>query len=410
MIGNASSLMVIQLLNMLIPIIMMPVLISSIGVNNFGIIAFAGYFSGILLIACDYGFVYTGPQQVSHNQTDTAFLSRLFSTITAIKLLFFLLSILVTVAFCFFYKVLSAEEKKVMFISLLAVAGNILTPVWFLQGIQQLRSLTIVTVIFKILQLGMLILFVSSKSDLILASLLFFGSNFLLGLVVFIYTVIKFNLRLNVPGRKDLLDQLQKGFNMFLSVFFSSIYIQGTGLMLGLLTGNNQTVAYYNSAEKIVRALTGLFNPLIQAFYPFISKLFLVDKKMAKVLFFKFFKLILIIAFVAAGALALMAGFIVDVLFGNTFEPAIVLIWILSPIVVFGNAGNMLGNNLFVHLKWEKTTVYVMFILAVVSMLLSYVLVNHYLANGAAISLLIVEALGAFLFFVYYSWKKAGIA
>lgn len=387
----------------------MPILIGSIGVNNFGIIAFAGYFSGILLIACDYGFVYTGPQQVSHNQSDKVFLSGLFSAITTIKILFFLLSIFVTVAFCFFYKALSVEEKKVMFISLLAVAGNILTPVWFLQGMQQLRSLTIVTVVFKILQLVLLMLFVSTKADLLLASLIFFGSNFLLGLVVFIYTINKFKLRLNIPDRRNLMDQLMKGFNMFLSVFFSSIYIQGTGLMLGLLTGNNQTVAHYNSAEKIVRALTGLFNPLIQAFYPFISKLFLIDIKMGKILFFKFFKLMLIIALVAAGVLALLAGFIVDVLFDNSFEPSIVLIWILCPIVVFGNAGNMLGNNLFVHLKWEKTTVYVMFVLAVVSLLLSYTLVSQYLAVGAAFSLVIVEALGAFMFFMYYSVKRAEI-
>jgi PST family polysaccharide transporter len=404
LLGNASSLMVIQLLNMFIPIIVMPILINRIGDVNYGSIAFAQYFSGILLIACDYGFVYTGPQQVSQNQDKNLLLNSLFNSITWIKLFFFFASILITIVFCSFYKGLTADESQVIYISLLAVIGNVLTPVWFLQGVQKLRALTIVTAVFKLLQLVLLVFCVSTKTDLILACWIFFGSSFLLGLVSFIYTTKKYALRFSFPEFVAIKDQLKRGYNMFFVVFFSSIYIQGTGLILGLVTGNNQTVAHYSAAEKIVRAITYLFNPFVQAFFPFISKMFLVSKEMGINLFFKFFRVLIVLTAICALVVFLSSGLIVHVLFDDTFEPSIMLIWILCPIIVFGNAGNLLGNNLFIQLGLERFTVIVTIFLAVLNTVLCLVFIRQFDSAGAALSLTIIEFLAPVLLFLYYRY------
>ena len=97
---------------------------------------------------------------------------------------------------------------------------------------------------------------------------------------------------------------------MFLSVFFSSVYINGTGVILGMLT-NDAVLGHYSAAEKIVRAVTYVFTPISQAFFPFISKMFMVNKEMGKLLFFKFLNIIAALAAVATIVVYFMSGWLV---------------------------------------------------------------------------------------------------
>jgi polysaccharide transporter, PST family len=404
-VGNFGSLFIIQLMNMVIPLIIMPVLVQQLGIDNYGIIVFAQYFSGFLMVACDYGFVYTGPKQVSQNQENRIFLDRLFSSITIIKLVFLCVSVLVVVLFC---QLGNAPEDTAMIlnISLLAVAGNVLTPLWFLQGAQRIRSLAIISVIFKLLQLIALIVFIHGRADLYLACWIFFGASFFLGLCSFIYTIYYFKIRFRFPLLTDLRNELKSGFHMFASVFFSSIYIHGTGIFLSLITANNELVGQYGAAEKIVRAVTSMFNPLVQAFFPFISKMFMVNNQMGGMLFFKFLNVILVVTVFTSLMVYLCSGLIVDMMFKPGMEPTILLIGILCPVIVFGNIGNLIGNNLYIQFGWERITVAVMFLAAVINSALCLALIPGNGAIGAAVALTATEMLAALCFFGYYRYKN----
>lgn len=406
--GNIGSLLIIQLLNYLIPVIVIPVLTNSLGDGGYGVFAFAQYFSGLLIFVCDYGFVYTGPQQVSQNQNNPGFLNRLFSAITCIRFGLFMACSLITLGFAFAGG-LTQDEKMAMILSLLGLAGNVLMPMWFLQGVQKLRALTILNVIFKVLQVALLWAFVNDKSDIVLACWIFFGTNFLLGISVFIFVMLVFGLQLHLPSWQMVKEELNKGYQMFLVVFFSSVYVQGTGVILGLMT-NNQVLGHYSAAEKIVRAVTYLFNPLAQAFFPFISKMFVLNREMGKMIFFKFLNLIVALAAVAAILLYFTSAWLVDVLLDPSFQPSILLIGILCPIVLFGNIGNMLGNNLFIQLGWQKYTVWVMLLMAILNTINTYVLVQHYQAVGAAAALSITEVLAPLIFIAIYQGKKKNTA
>lgn len=403
--ANVGSLFVIQLLNYLIPVIVIPILTHKLGDGNYGIIAFAQYFSGIMIFLCDYGFVYTGPQQVSQNQQNHGYLNSLFCSITTIRTIFFLFSIIITAVFCFSIN-FSSDEIQAIFISLLSVAGNLLTPLWFLQGYQKLRALAIINIVFKILQLVLIIVLIQLKTDLVLACLIIFGTNFLLGLVTFVYTLIKFKIKWTTPTMPVIKEQLRLGYHMFLAVFFSSAYIHGTGIILGLVTNNNQIVGHFSAAEKIVRAVTYMFNPLVMAFFPFISKMFVINRDMALQVFFRFLKLIILVTAFTAVILALTADFAVNLLLDESFANSSWLIIILSPIIVFGNVGNMLGNNLFIQLGWQKVTVMVVLILATINTAVCIALSHYYQATGASIALVSTEIISPVLFYFYYTQKK----
>lgn len=402
--GNIGSLLVIQLLNYLIPLVILPVMTQTLGDGGYGVFSFAQYFSALLVFVCDYGFVYTGPQQVSQNQGNQSFLHRIFSTITAIRFGLFVLCALVTLVFAFTYGT-SGQERNAVLLSMLGLAGNVLLPTWFLQGAQKLRAFTILNVVFKVLQVILIWGFINGKEDLELACLIFFGANFLLGVAGFILVMKVFHLHLKLPLWTDVKDQLRKGYHMFLSVFFSSVYVNGTGVILGTLT-NDEILGHFSAAEKIVRVVTYFFTPLAQAFLPFISKMFVMNQAMGKMIFFKFLNMIVLMATMATLLVYLTSDWLVHLLSDERFDSSVLLVQILCPIILFGNLGNLLGNNLFIQLGWQKYTVRVMLGMAVFSVVVTYVLAIQYAATGAAIALCATEVLAPLLFIAIYQVKK----
>lgn len=389
-VGNVLSLFTIQLLNYIIPLIIIPVLSNALGEDNFGVFSFAQYFAALLFVFCDYGFVYTGPIQVSKEQNNRERLIGLFSTIMFLKFAFFLFVSLITIGYVSFF---DQDSGEILLVALLGVLGNVLTPIWFLQGYQKLRGLTIVNLVVKLGQLLFIVTMVDGKEDLMLAGYLFFGSNLLLGLASYVYTVLQFDLRLIVPSKASLKAELSKGFVMFTSVFFSSLYINGTGVLLKLITGNDAVVGQFSIAEKIVRAVTYLFNPISAAFYPMVTKVFHESKEKGIQLFFKFIRLTAVLTLLALVFLNLFVWYFFDLFFKPEFHSAIFLVLVLSPIIVFGNIGNMIGNNLFMQLGWERKTAAVSLLLAVGNALLCSLLIPQFQALGASIALTMTEVL-----------------
>lgn len=389
-VGNVLSLFTIQLLNYIIPLIIIPVLSNALGENNFGVFSFAQYFAALLFVFCDYGFVYTGPIQVSKEQNNRERLIDLFSTIMFLKFAFFVFVSIITIIYLSFF---DQDCGELLLVALLGVLGNVLTPVWFLQGYQKLRGLTIVNLFVKLGQLIFIVTMVDGKEDLMLAGYLFFGSNLLLGLVSYVYTVLQFRLKLKVPTKAGLKTELSKGFVMFTSVFFSSLYINGTGVLLKIITGNDAVVGEFSIAEKIVRAVTYLFNPISAAFYPMVSKVFHESKEKGIQLFFKFIRLTAVLTLLALVFMNLFVWYFFDMFFKPEFHSAIFLVLILSPIVVFGNIGNMVGNNLFMQLGWQRSTAVVSMLLAGINLLFCTLLIPEFQAAGASITMTVTEVL-----------------
>lgn len=402
--GNIGSLLVIQLLNYAIPVVIIPVMIGALGDGGYGVFSYAQYFSALLMFVCDYGFAYTGPQQVSQNQENRVYLARIFSTITAIRFGLFIICSLITLVFAFAFSA-SEQEKHALLFSIIGLAGSVLLPNWFLQGAQKLRAFAVLNVVFKLMQVVLIWSLVKGKEDLELACLIFFGANLLLGIAAFVLALRTFGIGLRWPLRSEVREQLQKGYQMFLAVFFSSAYINGTGVILGMLT-NDTVLGHYSAAEKIVRAVTYAFTPLAQAFLPFMSKMFVLNREMGKLLFFKFLNVIASLSAIAALVVYFLSGWLVNVLTKGDFTESILLVQILCPVILFGNLGNLLGNNLFIQLGWQKYTVRVMLLMAVYNTLGVYFLGLAYGANGAAIALCSTEILAPLLFIAIYRYKK----
>ena len=89
LISNVLTLSIVQGLNYLLPLITIPYLIKVIGIEKFGLLAFATVIISYFQTLIDYGFNLNATKNVALNRYNVIKLSEIFSAVIMIQLFFF---------------------------------------------------------------------------------------------------------------------------------------------------------------------------------------------------------------------------------------------------------------------------------------------------------------------------------
>ncbi len=405
--NNFISLFILQLMNYALPLIILPYLTNKLGPTNYGKIAWAQYAIQYLIFFTDYGFQFSANRLVSVNRDKPEVINKIFNAVMCIKFLLMIISYLIL----FFWMQQSdfdSHDKLILNITYLMVAGAVLMPVWFYQGMESMKWVTIVNASVKILLVVAVFLFVKQREDIVITSWLLAGANFFIGILTLLIAIRIFKIKLFLPGMKEIIFQFKEGWWVFLSTIFTAIYVTSNGFLLGEISGNT-ALGYYTPAEKIVRAVTSFFNPLMLALYPFISKKFSENRETATTLFFKILKQVSVVTFLISVILFLMAP-LADNFLGKEYEGSVEVIKWLAFIPFFGTAGALLSYHLFLNIGWQKFLPIILVILALTDIILCYWLIPIYQHKGAAISLFIIETAAPIIYLVVYFIFKKRIA
>ncbi len=402
--NNFIALFILQLINYALPLIILPHLTDKLGPVNYGKIAWAQYAVQYLIILTDYGFHFSATRLISIHRNDKVKLNSIFNAVLIIKILLLLVSYLLLYSWIQNTSI-NAQEVELLNISFLMVVGSVLMPLWLFQGMENMKWITIVNVLVKTVLVYFIFAYVSDDGDMDTAAWMLSWANVFIGLLTLVAAVFIFKINFSWPKGNEIFIQFKEGWLVFLSTLFTAIYVTSNGFLLGEISGAG-AVGFYTPAEKIVRAVTSFFNPVMLAFYPFISKKFSENKETATVLFFKLLKQVSVVTFLISVLLFLMAPLADDFL-GKEYEGSVGVIRWLAFIPFFGTAGALLSYHLFLNIGWQKFLPLLLFLLAVADILLCYQLIPLYRQNGAAISLFIIEAAAPIIYlFFYFIFKK----
>ena len=97
LISNFLALSTVQGLNFLLPLLVIPYLLYTLGVELFGLLAMATAFSTYFMILSDYGFNVTATHEISIHRDNPNKLNEIFSAVMTIKL------ILMFIGFLFYF-------------------------------------------------------------------------------------------------------------------------------------------------------------------------------------------------------------------------------------------------------------------------------------------------------------------
>lgn len=271
--ANFVNLSIIQVSNILLMMLIFPVLVRIVGLENFGQIMLANALAGLISIFVNYGTVQTSIKQIATAKKDSDQLSIILFNTFAIRFVLFLIV-------CFFVgcSFLFIKENYLLYVlALPLVFAEVVNPIFFFLGVEDLKTLNIANLLSKVATLLLLIFFIHEGNDAIWV-------NFLMGAVLsitYIITIVwgfrKYKLKFVMPTHLTQTVILKR--NFYLLVNNISVHLQQSFMLLMLQHWDNAIwLGAYALCDKVIWSLRLLIISIFNAIYPSATAIFNDEK------------------------------------------------------------------------------------------------------------------------------------
>jgi len=390
LLGNMFWLYLLQGLNYLIPLAVLPYLVRVLGVERYGLVAFAQAFAQYFVILTDYGFNLSATKRIALIRDNPEQVSQLYWSVILIKLaLMFLGAVIVATLLVSVPRFRS--DAALYAIAYAAVLGNVLFPVWLFQGMEQMRYISIVNGGARIFSALLLFVFVHHPADYTIALGIQSGGLLLAGVAGFWIGIRRFGLSYRPPTRVQLSETLRDGWHLFVSNAAGTLYATSNVFLVGLVAGNVQA-GYFSAAERVTRSIQGLLGPVTQALYPHVSGLAARSQEIALNFIRKSLAWIALLSLIPSAALLLLAYPIATLLFANAAEGSLTPLRWMAMLPFILSVSSVLAIQTMIPFGMEKQLSRIYMIAGIASLAVSLPLIHRFGASGGAATVFFVEA------------------
>ncbi|UFS69768.1 oligosaccharide flippase family protein [Geomonas sp. RF6] len=348
--SNLFSLSTLQLVSYALPLVTLPYLVRVLGAEKFGLLMFSQSFVTYLGILVDYGFNLSATREISINRENRAKVTEIFSAVMTIKMCLLVLSFVILCATVFGFERFR-HEWEVYFLSFTLVVGQALFPVWYFQGMEKMKFMTLLNIFAKVFFTVMIFVCVRREGDYLIVPLLN-GLGFIISGLGSLWLVMKkMGQRFTFCAPAVLKSHLRESSEYFFSRISVSAYTSSNVFFLGLITSHTM-VGYYAIAEKIYNALQQGYQPIVQSLYPYIAKqrnIRLFKKLFAYANFFNF---------LLVGLLFLSAARVIRIVSGHSIVESTLVLQILLAASLFVVPSIMLGYPFLAALGHKRIANY----------------------------------------------------
>jgi PST family polysaccharide transporter len=389
LLENILSLVTIRGIEYLLSFITFPYLVRVLGPSLFGSIAFTQGIIQYFVLFTDYGFNLTGPREIAKQDSNEK-IGKIFAAILGAKIFLLMIATLAFGMMCYLFFLCGGYDIKLFVAIYITVIGNVLFPIWFFQGIQQMRYITIVNTIARFISVVGIFCLVKTQTDYLWAAFLQAVPTVIAAIISFYILHIRYPETLQLTSTKEIKEVLKNSWDVFISTIAISIYTASNIVILGFMT-NPVIVGYFSGAQKIINCVQMLMTPVSQAIYPHISKLVEQDRHIA-VQFIK--KMLLILGgsnLILSLVILIMAGPIVHLLLGTQFEKSIVMLRILAMLPFIISLSNVFGIQTMLPFGMQKEFSHILIGSAILNTCLVFPFIYFWGGKGVCIAMLITE-------------------
>lgn len=406
LLENTASLSVLQVANLLLPLLTVPYLLRVLGPDRAGLVALSQAFAAYFAVITDYGFNLSATRRVATVRDDPRALDATFGAVLGTKLLLLVLSAAVAAAVVAGVPRFRAEWP-VYAASFLAVAGGMLFPLWFFQGMERMRLVAGLHLVSRAVTTAAIFLLVRGPGDYVACALIQSSGVLIAGAAALALARSVAPIRPRMPSWGDVAEQLRDGWHLFLSTAAVSLYTTSNTFLLGVLV-DNAAVAYFSAADKLVKAGQAALSPVTQAIYPHVSATAARSRDAALAFLRRVLWWLGGGTLVVSLAVLALSGPVVRVLYGAEFHPSVAVLRWMALIPFVTALSNVFGVQTLLTFGYKREFSRVVFAGGLLNLALLVVLAPRLGARGAAIAVLATECAVTTLFYV--AVRRAGFA
>lgn len=373
-VANFSYLTLLQIGGYIFPIITYPYLARVIGVSGFGKIAFAMSLIVYITTFVDWGYNFTATRDIAQANNNLKKINDIFNIVMTGKciLTFISLIILFGLILCvpYFY-----NNALILIFSFSIVIGQLIFPEWLFQGLEDMRLITILNLLSKLLFTLAIFIFIKTPDDYIYQPLLY-GAGYIMSGIISIYVVQrKLKIRFRWASYSSTFLSMKKSANVFINNLMPNLYTSFSVLLLGIWGGSIPN-GFLDGANKFYSIGSQFLNVLSRAFFPFLSR------RIEKHNSFVYIKLSLTI--LIAIILVVFAPYLIHTFLDSSFDNSIIPLRILAISLIFHSITNIYGTNYLIIVGREKLLRNITIIVSIFSFIIAIPSIYYFNYIGAA--------------------------
>lgn len=338
LVQNSIWLLILQAFNTVVPLLTLPYITRILEPDGYGSFSLALNWILYFQVFVEYGFGFLGARKIATYTEDR--LQEIYSIIISARIILLILSF-VLMNMVFFFSGKDGSHYVCMLMLFLMVIGTAFQLTWLFQGKQDMRYITIVNAVSRILSVILVFLLVWSKDHLYRYCFLYSCTYIFSSIIGLRVAHKKYGLRIRLAGLSEAWTALKEGFPLFLSQAMSKI-LSGFGLTVLGSVASSGIVGIYSAIYKIPSLMTQFFSPISQTIYPHVSAEYAKSDKQGQAMVRRSAVVIVAFAILAVGIIS-MRKWIVLILYGADYVAYCDVIIPLCLWLVLGICNNFLG-------------------------------------------------------------------
>ncbi|MDU2490545.1 MAG: oligosaccharide flippase family protein [Clostridium celatum] len=370
--------LLLNVFNLIIPILIGPYALRVLGPDNMGVINFSQTIYGYFYIFAGFGVYQYGLREISRVRDNKEKLSSVFTNLFIFTLITNIITIVIYILFIrnSYY---GSQTYVACIIMTFNLVANVFYIEWLNEALENFGFITTKTIVVRIIYVILLIKTVNSSNDLKEYMIVLVIYTLLNNILSFIYIKrrIKFNFS-NINLRKHIKP-------MFLVVILSNanvLYTQLDRLMLGEFI-STVSVGYYATAQNIGTMINTLLLTVITVTIPRLSNYIANDSdKEYLILLDKISKLYFMFLFPASIGMFLLSKEIILLYGGVEYVASTPIMMVFSLYIISLGYDTILSNQVMYTRRKEKQQVQIIFIGGLINLLLNIILLVLGKFNG----------------------------
>lgn len=374
-----------QILVFLIPLITTPYVSRVLTAEGIGKYSYSYSIAYYFVMFTMLGISNYGTRNIAKLRNDKEKLSEFACNGICLKFFIGIALLLVYLAFCIY------KRDLITLIFAIYIVSALFDITWIFFGLEEFKITVIRSIIIKIIATLSIFIFIDSKEDIYIYTLIM--TSEILFSQLYLWKYIKRFIIFLKPSFKGMKEQIIPNLILFIPVISVSLYKMMDKTMLGMISGNVE-VGYLESSVKIMAIPVGFIVALGTVMLPRISNLH-AENNMDEIndYFSKGIQFSAIVSSLLSFGIVGVAKEFVPLYFGSGFDKCISLFYILLPTCIFQSIANVVRTQYLIPFNKDEIYIKSVSLGAVSNLIINLLLIPKFDSIGAAIGTFIAEFL-----------------